>query len=118
MPPDISLLYAMYAAFNARDADAVLAAMTSDVAWPKAWEGGFVVGQDAIREYWARQWAEISPTVEIEGYMLLPDGRLRLEVRQTVHDLEGNLLSKGAVGHTYTFRDGLVSKMEIEGPGS
>jgi hypothetical protein len=37
-------LQATYAAFNARDIDAVLAQMTADVDWPNAWEGGRVQG--------------------------------------------------------------------------
>jgi ketosteroid isomerase-like protein len=36
----IDRLRATYAAFNARDIDAVLAQMTADVDWSNAWEGG------------------------------------------------------------------------------
>ena len=42
--PEIKLLRAAYTAFNARDIDAALATMTPDVAWPKAFKGGFVRG--------------------------------------------------------------------------
>jgi ketosteroid isomerase-like protein len=45
----------MYAAFNARDVDAVLAAMTPDVDWPKTWGGGRAIGREQVREYWKRQ---------------------------------------------------------------
>ena len=37
-----ALLEGIYAAFNARDVDAVLAAMHADVDWPNAFEGGRV----------------------------------------------------------------------------
>jgi hypothetical protein len=37
-------LRATYAAFNARDTDAVLAQMTAHADWPNAWEGGRVQG--------------------------------------------------------------------------
>ena len=40
--PEIELLRAAYAAFNARDIDAALATMTAGVAWPRAFKGGFV----------------------------------------------------------------------------
>ena len=50
--PEIELLRAAYAAFNARDIDAALAFMTADVAWPKAFKGGFVRGPEAVRAYW------------------------------------------------------------------
>lgn len=45
------LISRAYAAFNERDIDAVLALMSESVSWPKASEGGRVVGKQAIREY-------------------------------------------------------------------
>lgn len=104
----------MYGAFNARDVEAVLVALVPDVEWPRAWEGDWIRGHDAVRDYWTRQWAEIDPRVFPIGYLMLPDGRLRLDVRQTVRDLSGNLLSEGIVAHIYTFREGLVARMEVE----
>jgi hypothetical protein len=35
-----------YSAFNKRDIDGALAPMTQDVSWPKASEGGKVVGKE------------------------------------------------------------------------
>ena len=49
--PTTVLLRAVYAAFNARDIDAALSMMTLDVAWPRAFKGGFVHGPDAVRAY-------------------------------------------------------------------
>ena len=40
-----------YSAFNKRDIDRALALMTEDVSWPKASEGGKVVGKEEIRAY-------------------------------------------------------------------
>src|SRR3546814_11112882 len=61
---EIQLLRAAYAAFNARDIDAALALMTPDVAWPRAFKGGFVRGHEEVRAYWTEQWSEIDPHVE------------------------------------------------------
>jgi ketosteroid isomerase-like protein len=47
--PEVELLRAGYAAFNARDADATLATMTADVTLPNGMEGGSVHGHQAIR---------------------------------------------------------------------
>ena len=49
------LMSQIYAAFNKRDIDGTLALMGEDVSWPKASEGGRVIGKQAIREYWTRQ---------------------------------------------------------------
>ena len=38
--------------------------MTPDVDWANGWEGGRVVGRDAVRDYWQRQWAAIDSTAE------------------------------------------------------
>ena len=53
------LLERLYAAFNAREIDAVLGAMHADVDWPNAWQGGRVHGHEEVRDYWTRQWTAI-----------------------------------------------------------
>ena len=105
---------AMYAAFNARDMAAVLAAMTRDVTWPNGWEGGVVQGQAAVADYWTRQWAAIDPTVTPEAFEDDPDGRLRIRVRQVVRDLAGQVLSDQPVFHVYAFDGPLIRSMEIQ----
>jgi hypothetical protein len=106
----------LYAAFNARDIEAVLAQMADDVDWPNAWEGGRLHGPDAVRNYWTRQWAEIDPTVEPAGFTDRPDGAVAVDVKATVRSLDGALLSEGPVVHVYSFRDGLVTRMDVEEP--
>src|SRR5262245_25198678 len=104
----------MYAAFNARDADAVLAFMSADVEWPKAFEGGYVQGPDAIRDYWHRQWTEISPTVTPLSTTVRPDGRVDVEVDQVVRSLDGTMLDHRTVHHLYTFDAERIVRMDVE----
>lgn len=111
------LLRTMYDAFNARDIDAVLAAMTDDVDWPNAWEGGRLLGHEAVRDYWTRQWAAIDPHVEpVEiGPRVGGDGaRIEVQVRQVVRDLDGDVVAEGTVVHVYEMRSGLVARMDVE----
>jgi hypothetical protein len=107
-------LEAMYRAFNDRDSDAVLAQMIADVDWPNAWEGGHVRGQDAVRAYWTRQWAEIDPRVEPVSFAQRADESIAVTVHQTVRALDGSLLAENDVLHVYAFSDGLVSRMDVE----
>jgi hypothetical protein len=107
-------LRALYRAFNARDVDTVLAAMTADVDWPNGWQGGRVVGHDAVRRYWARQWAEIRPRVEPTGIRERPDGTVEVAVHQVVRDRGGALLAVADVRHVYTFAGDLVQRMDVE----
>jgi hypothetical protein len=109
----IELLSAAYAAFNSRDIDAALATMTLDVAWPKAFEGGFVEGQEAVREYWTRQWSEIDPQVEPVSFHPDDQGHILIDVHQVVRDLEGQVIDDRHVGHLYTFSHGLIQRMEV-----
>ena len=117
VPPDLeALLRRAYAAFNARDVDAVIALMHPDVDWPNAWEGGRLHGHAAVREYWARQFQAIDARVEPVGFALAPDGRVVIDVHQVVRDPSGALLSDCYVQHVYRVRDGLVEHMEVREP--
>jgi ketosteroid isomerase-like protein len=103
----------LYASFNARDIEAVIAVLHPDVDWPNAWEGGRVRGHDAVREYWTRQFAAIDGRVEPTAIVTKGD-TVTVTVHQIVRDHDGNLLSDGEVTHTYTFDDdGLVVRMDV-----
>jgi hypothetical protein len=112
------LLRRAYAAFNARDVDAVVALMHPDVDWPNAFEGGRVRGHDEVRAYWERQFAQISPQVVPRAFAQRPDGRVAVDVHQVVRSLRGETLADGTVVHVYTLRDGLVERMDIEAPAA
>ena len=108
----------LYDAFNARDIDGVLAAMSDDVDWPNGWEGGRERGRVAVRAYWERQWAAIEPHVEPVSIVARDDGRFAVEVDQVVRDVaSGEVLSRGRVVHVYELRDGAVVRMDIEEAG-
>ena len=111
--PEIELLRAAYAAFNARDIDAALALMTPDVAWPKAFKGGFVRGPEEVRAYWTEQWSEINPHVEPIAFYSEDAGQVLVEVHQVVHDLAGAVLADEHVGHRFTIEHGLIQVMEV-----
>jgi len=111
--PEIELLRAAYAAFNARDIDAALALMTPDVAWPKAFKGGFVHGPEEVRAYWTEQWSEINPHVEPVSFYSEEAGRILVDVHQVVRDLLGAVLADEHVGHRFTLEQGLIQVMEV-----
>lgn len=109
-----TLIHRMYAAFNRRAVDEVLSCMHPNIHWPNGWEGGYVDGHEAVRDYWSRQWAVLDPEVIPLGIEWLPDHRAKILVRQTVKDRAGSLLSAGTVTHLYTFEEGLITAMEIQ----
>ena len=110
------VLHDIYDAFNRRDVERVVAAMHEDVDWPNAWEGGRVRGRDGVRDYWARQFAQIDPRVDPVGISEGEDGRISVDVHQVVRGLDGAVLDDRTVIHVYAFRDGLVERMDVIEP--
>lgn len=124
MDNDIAVLKCMYDRFNARDIDGVLAALADDVAWANGMDGGHVHGRKAVREYWTRQWAIVSPHVAPVSFGKATDGALVVQVHQSVRDLEGRPLQDQTfglqdkvVGHVFRFQDGKVTRFDIQDAG-
>lgn len=110
-----NLIAEIYSAFNRRDIDGALASMSDSVSWPKASEGGRVVGKEEIRAYWSRQWKEFDPRVEPLEVLDREDGRTHVRVHQLVKSLRGDVLSDSEVWHVYTIADGLIERMDVGG---
>jgi hypothetical protein len=108
------LLTKAYAAFNARDIDAVLAMMHPDVAWANGMEGGHINGHEAVREYWVRQWKLVAPHVEPQLFQSNENGQIVVDVHQIVRDLDGNSIVDRTVQHIYTIEDNLIRRMDIK----
>ncbi|MGA7126760.1 MAG: nuclear transport factor 2 family protein [Chthoniobacterales bacterium] len=102
-----------YSAFNKRDIDGALALMTQDVSWPKASEGGRVVGKEEVRAYWTRQWREFDPHVEPLAMSDENGGKTRVRVQQLVKSLQGDVLSDSEVLHVFTLNNGLIEAMDL-----
>lgn len=114
MPSDEDVLRAAYEAFNARDVERALELMHPEVDWPNAWEGGRVVGHDAVRGYWTRQFEEISSRVDPERFEREPDGSIAVTVHQIVHDAKtGEVQADTHVLHRYLLQDGLIIHMDV-----
>jgi SnoaL-like domain/Pentapeptide repeats (8 copies) len=105
-----------YTGFNERNIDQVFSVMHPDVHWPRAFEGGHVIGYDAVRAYWTKQWSEINPAVEPISITERPDGKVEVEVDQLVKGQDGSTLFEGKVRHIYVIENGLILSMDIEVP--
>jgi hypothetical protein len=121
MDDDIRMLERIYACFNARDIDGVLSTLADDVAWANGMDGGHVHGREAVREYWTRQWAIVSPHVEPVGFDRIADGSIVVQVRQSIRDLAGKPLEQHThglkdktVGHVFCMRGGKVMRFDIQ----
>jgi hypothetical protein len=113
MPDPKTIIEQAYSAFNDRNINAALALMTQDVTWPKASEGGKVVGKEEIRAYWTRQWAEFNPHVEPLAITAEDNGEIHVKVHQLVKNLQGDVLSDTEVLHRFTINNGLIAAMDL-----
>lgn len=111
---DEDILRAAYEAFNARDVEAAIELMHPEIDWPNAWEGGRVLGRDAVAAYWRRQFEQISSTVEPERFNREPDGGVTVAVHQVVRDAKTRELRADThVLHRYRLEGGLVIRMDL-----
>ena len=109
-----TLIAQAYAAFNRRDIEGALELMRDDVSWPKASEGGRVVGEDEIRAYWTRQRQEFDPHVQPIELIEQAGGVTEVRVHQLVKSLRGDVLSDSEVWHVYTIAEGLIERMDLK----
>ncbi len=109
-----TLIVQAYAAFNRRQIDEALALMSEIVSWPKASEGGRVVGKEEIRAYWTRQWKEFDPHVEPLEIIEQEGGTVEVRVHQLVKSLGGEVLFDGEVWHIYAIVNGLIEGMSLK----
>ncbi len=116
-----TLIEQAYSAFNRRDIDGALALMTENVSWPRASEGGRIVGKEEIRAYWTRQWREFDGIVEPLEITEEDGGKFHVRVHQLVRNLQGDVLSDSEVLHIFTLSNGRIAAMdlgdEVDGTG-
>lgn len=75
-------LRAAYRAFNARDISAAVELMHPEVDWPNAWEGGRVVGHEAVHQVVRNaQTDEVQADTHVLHHYRLKDGLIaRMDV--------------------------------------
>jgi ketosteroid isomerase-like protein len=121
MSAHTAILQQIYDCFNSRDIDGVLAALADDVQWANAMEGGHALGLAAVRAYWTRQWALVSPHIRPVRFETLADGAVLALVEQSVFDLDGKPLQDQSfglqdklVGHRFRFQGNKVVRFDVE----
>ena len=111
-----ALLRRMYEVFSTDERDVfVVRCLAPDVDWPNVLDGVRLQGREAVRAYWARQFAAGHPLVRLEGLRLDGDGEaVVVTVRPGMRGASGDLWAEGTVEHVYRFgADGLVVRMDV-----
>ncbi|MBC7670677.1 MAG: nuclear transport factor 2 family protein [Gemmatimonadaceae bacterium] len=110
-----ALLTRFFDAYNRNDWVAFSTLVTADIDWPNQTGAGRVIGQDAMEAYWMETSRSIRVELAASAFAVQPDGRIAVDIHQTVHNAStGKLWSDTCVRHYYTFRDGLIARMDTE----
>ncbi|HXO19656.1 MAG TPA: nuclear transport factor 2 family protein [Thermoanaerobaculia bacterium] len=108
----IETLRAGYRAFNRRDVEKALQMLDPQVEWPNRIARRVLCGQQALRQYWTRQFRLFDCRVEPEE--LVEEGdRILAIVRQRVRRLSSGAQQDLQIGHLYTFRGVRAMKMQV-----
>lgn len=113
MSPAERLLTLLFEAYNHRDFAVFSAGLHPQIDWPDQTRGGRLVGLEALEAYWARNDEIIRVEVTPIRFERLADDLVRVQVNQVVRNLAGGLWSDLEVLHDYSFRDGLVSRLDL-----
>ncbi len=108
----VRLLSDLYGAFNRREIDRVLSALSPSVRWPNVLEKSELRGHAAVRAYWLGQFETIEPRVEPLQFEERQDG-VAIRVRQVVTVKATGQVAESTVTHTYHFDQGLVVSMAV-----
>ncbi len=106
-----SLFHMLFAAFNARDADAMLAHFAHDIDYPDGDKR--LRSHDAIRHYWTEQWKHIDTKDEVTDVRRLADDQWVVSLSQVVRNMHGSVLSRGRFEYVFHMQNDLVQRMDI-----
>jgi ketosteroid isomerase-like protein len=108
-----ALLLRAYLAYNAQDAERLLALVSDDVDWPDG-EGGRIHGRPALSAYWTEQWKRVRAHDHPIAFTERDDGRVAVRIRQVVRSLDGSTTSTGEFTHLHRIDGAHIARMDIE----
>ncbi|WP_405587336.1 nuclear transport factor 2 family protein [Streptomyces sp. NBC_01092] len=115
-----ALLRRMYEVFSTDEREPFMQqCLAPDVNWPNVLDGVRLHGYEAVRAYWARQFAAGHPLVRLEGLRPDDDGEaVVVTVRPGARDATGDQWARETIEHVYRFdEDGLVTRMDVRAGG-
>lgn len=107
----------LWTALNHQDFEAGLRLLHPDVDWQDIIDGGRLNGIAAVRAYWARINALLTSDSSPITYRLIGEDRIAARMLHSVRDKQGKLWTEEALTQAFTFRDGLIIRMDLEEDG-
>ena len=107
------VILAAYKSYNERDLEGLLRVMCEDVNFMNALTGGRIKGHAEMREFWLLQQTSLDVQTEPIRIYEQADGKTVVLVREVMREVGGALLLDQEMEHVFTFRDGLVERMDF-----
>ena len=107
-----TLLLRFYKALDSKDVAGVAAVLHPDSDLPDQIDGGRRVGAAAVLDYFTGAFALINSDNTPTAFHARPDGTMEVRVHHHVTSLEGALWHDGPVDYRFTFRDGLIARVD------
>jgi hypothetical protein len=115
-----TLLLRFHRALDNKDVEGVAAALHPEADVPNQLSGGRVVGAAAILDYYSGAFALLESESTPTAFRPRPHGAMEVRVHHHVTNLAGALWHDGPVDYSFSFRDGLIVRMDRlgeSGPG-
>lgn len=104
---------ALWTALNRQDFEAGVALLHPDVDWLDVMNGGRRRGPAAVRAYWTEAYALITSGTSMINYRRIGKDRIAARLLHSVTDKQGKLWDEEALTHVFTFKDGLIIRMDL-----
>ncbi|HVC59098.1 MAG TPA: hypothetical protein VND19_01890 [Acetobacteraceae bacterium] len=105
------LIERVYVAYNRQDAEVMLAFVSEDVDGPDG--QARLDGNQELRTYWMRQWAETRTRDEVLAIATPIPNRSIVGIGQIVRALTDAVISTGTFEHDYLIEDRLIMRLDI-----
>lgn len=109
-----TVLIGLWQALNARDLDAATALLHPDVEWFDMLHEETLHGREAVRGFWERAFGIIKARSTLLNVETDDEGRILVTVLHSVSSLADRPWTEEKVTHIYSFRDNLISRMDVE----
>jgi ammonia channel protein AmtB len=103
----------LYRDLNARDLDAALARLHSEVQWERSGQSDTIEGMADVSAHVRRWWAEFDPELTPVRSRRARGGWIEVELRQILRDSRGNVVSESTIVHAFSERAGLFDRVVL-----
>lgn len=103
----------LWTALNRQDFEAALRLLHPDVEWHCILDGVRLHGPAAVRTYWSQLYGRFIPGSSPITFRLIGEDRIAARMLHSVQDKRGKLWTEETVMQVFTFRDGLIIRMDL-----